>query len=470
MTNADDLTRSFENKAGYLKYSGEIVIYGGTVIDELGYRQVDVVIEDGKIKQLVEPSDLVPKSLKLDATGCWVTPGLVDLHAHLREPGFEDSECIETGSTAAALGGYTAVVAMPNTEPCVDNASVVRDIQKIAATALIEVLPAGAITKSRQGETLSPMAEMAELGVRIFTDDGAGIQDGHVMRMAMEYASGLSGGLANDNGIVLASHAEDTSLSANGQMHEGIWSSKLGIPGILTQAEDVMVYRDISLAKLTGARLHLMHISTAESVRLLALAKAEGFWVTGEVTPHHLTLTDEELKSFDPTMKVKPPLRSSDIQQSLKDALYHGIVDAVATDHAPWSKQFKECAFQDAAFGISGLETALSVMLSSFCQTEQPKNVAQSNTGRLTPQELIGLMSSKPARIAGVYPRHGGPIQKGAVANLCVIDPNFEWVVNPEEMASRSTNTPWLKKKLKGKIRHTIFQGVPVVMDMVAQR
>jgi dihydroorotase len=292
-----------------------VVIRGGTVIDRNGERRADLLVADGHIAAVESALEHPLGASVLDADGCLVCPGLVDLHTHLREPGREESETIETATRAAALGGYTAVVAMPNTEPPLDSAEAVRNVYELAATASVEVAVAGAITVGRAGERLAPMAELAALGVRLFTDDGCGVQSAGLMRRALDYAGGL--------GVTLAQHCEDRTLAAGGAMHEGAWSSRLGIPGIPGAAEDVMVGRDIALARATGARLHFLHLSTSVSIDLVRQAKAEGLPVTAEAAPHHFTLTDRWASGYDPTFKVNPPLRP----QSDVDAVKVGLAE-----------------------------------------------------------------------------------------------------------------------------------------------
>jgi dihydroorotase len=375
-----------------------------------------------------------------------VAPGLVDLHAHLREPGNEEAETIETGSRAAALGGYTAVVCMPNTDPAIDNAAVVRQVLEIGEKALVDVRVAGAITVGRRGEQLAPLAEMAALGVRLFTDDGSGVQDGRLMRRALEYARAL--------GITLAQHCEDASLAAGGHMHEGEWSSVLGIPGVPAEAEEMMVARDIALARLTGTPVHFLHLSTAGSVALVRAAKAAGAHITAEAAPHHFTLTDAVVASYDPVFKVNPPLRTPDDVAAIKAGLADGTIDAIATDHAPHTQDRKEAPFDEAPPGMLGLETALALALGEL---------------ELPIDRIIELLSTRPARIAGIADEHG-TLEVGRPANLCVIDRTHEWVVTPASLASRSRNTPYAGRALTGKVRHTVLRGEPVVIDFEAQR
>jgi dihydroorotase len=419
------------------------------VVDATGERRADVAVADGAV--VAVEADLEPSSdaVVLDAGGCVVAPGLVDLHTHLREPGREEAERVESGARAAALGGYTAVVAMPNTDPPIDSVAVVRQVLDLGATAAADVAVAGAITVGREGERLAPLAEMAALGVRLFTDDGTGVQDARLMRRALEYASALD--------VVLAQHCEESRLAAGGQMHEGEWSSRLGVPGIPAAAEELMVYRDISLARLTGARVHLLHVSTAASVAMVEAAKAEGLPVSAEAAPHHLCLTDAELAGYDPVFKVNPPLRGPSDVAAVRAGLANGALDAIATDHAPHPQEAKEAPFDAAPPGMIGLETALAVALHEL-------------SGVLSIAAIMALLSWRPAKIAGLSADHGGPIAPGTSANLCVIDPRATWVVDPTRMASRSRNTPFAGRRLTGRVRHTVYRGEPVVIDGEAQR
>lgn len=425
-----------------------MLLKGGTVVDASGSRRADVLVK-GEVVAAVEArlGSGPPGATVLDAGGCVVAPGLVDLHAHLREPGAEEAETIETGARAAALGGYTAVVAMPNTEPAADSAAVVRQVLELAKGACCDVRPAGAITVGRQGKVLAPMAEMASLGVQIFTDDGSGVQDASLMRRALEYASGL--------GVVIADHCEEASLAGQGCMNEGVISSFLGLPGRPAVSEEVMVRRDLALARLTGARLHLLHLSSALSVSAVREAKAAGVAVTAEVAPHHLVLTEEAVRSYDPVFKVNPPLRTVADAMALRAGLGDGTIDAIATDHAPHPLEAKQVAFSEAAPGMLGLETALGIALGEL---------------GLPAERVLALMSWQPAVIAGISHLHGGPIAPGTPANLCVIDPARRWRVVPAALASRSHNTPFAGRELTGKARHTIFAGEPVVIGEEAQR
>ena len=423
--------------------AGSLVIKGGRVVDASGEREVDVVVVDGLITGIGAG---LSADHTLDAAGCIVGPGLVDLHSHLREPGKEEAETIESGARGAALGGYTAVLAMPNTTPAMDSAAVVRQVLEIGRTAPCDVYASGAITVGRQGEQLAPMAEMASLGVRIFTDDGAGVQDNGLMRRAMEYASGL--------GVILAQHCEDDALCGGGHMHEGEWSSRLGIPGQPAEAEELMVMRDIALARLTGCRIHFQHLSTTRSVAMVRTAIASGLPVTAEATPHHFTLTHAECQSYDPVFKVNPPLRTAEDVDAVKAGLADGTIAMVATDHAPHTPETKELPFDQAPPGMLGLETALALALTEL---------------DLPIQQILAALSWRPAELMGVSDTHG-MVAEGRPANLCVIDPEFTWTVDGAAMASRSANTPFQGRELRGKVRHTILHGEPVVIDGEAQR
>ena len=422
----------------------EFVIKGGRVIDPSGETFADVLVSGGEI---VAVGPELHATRVVDASGCVVSSGLVDLHAHLREPGDEDAETIESASRAAALGGYTSVLAMPNTDPCIDSASVVRYVRQVAQRALCGVEIAGAITVGREGTQLSPMGELAELGVRIFTDDGRGVQNARLMRRAMEYASGL--------GVTLAQHCEVAELSAGSAMHEGEMSAVLGIAGQPSETEELMVMRDIALVRMTGVRLHFQHLSTAGSVAMVQAAKDSGLPVTGEVTPHHFTLTDEACSSFDPVFRVNPPLRPSADVEQIREGLRSGAIDAIATDHAPHAPQSKEQPFDEAPPGMLGLEYALALALTEL---------------DLPISRVLELMSWNPAAIAGITATNGGRVVAGRRANLCIIDPDATWTIDGSGGASRSSNVAYAGRTVRGRVRHTIFHGEVVVLDGEAQR
>ena len=429
-----------------------INIRGGRILDEttdVQGRLADIHIAGGVITEIVDAGSKLPKAdIDLDATNCFVSPGFVDLHVHFREPGREESETIETGSRAAALGGFTAVVAMPNTEPSQDSRIVVDFVRAQGVRAgLCEVLPSGCITVGRAGQALAPYSELRDAGVTLFTDDGNGVQDPLLMRRALEYARDLD--------ITLAQHCEVSSLTVGAVMHEGSCCSHLGLPGWPAIAEELMVHRDIELVRLTGSRIHFLHLSTERSVEMVRRAKAEGLPITAEATPHHFTLTDEALRSFDPVFKVNPPLRTPSDIAALKEGLRDGTIDAIATDHAPHASHLKEQPLDQAPPGMLGLETALALSLTEL---------------KMDAQAVVAALSWKPARIAGVGDRHGRPVAVGESANLAIFDPTCEWVVDREAVASKSKNTPYHGRTVRGKVRHTVFSGQVVVRDGVAQR
>ena len=431
----------------------DLVIKGGRVVDQAGERAADVGFEDGSIRA-VEPDLDVPNGAQvLDAGGCVVAPALVDLHTHLRQPGREEAETIESGSRAAVLGGYGFLVAMPNTDPAMDSLEVVNWVRhEAAARALCAVEPSAAITVGRGGQTLAPMAELRNQGsVRLFTDDGSGVQDDLMMRRAMEYASGL--------GVTLAQHCEIDRLAAAGHMNEGAWSSKLGIPGIPAEAEELMVSRDLALARLTGATIHFQHLSTAGSVALVRAAKAAGLAVTAEATTHHFTLTDAEVASYDPVFKVNPPLRTDADVAAIRAGLADGTIDAIATDHAPHTQEAKEAPFDQAPPGMLGLATALALALTEL---------------DLPIEKILALMSWQPASILGGFATYRSRIQPatgpGGGASVCIIDPTATWTVDAGGGASRSRNTPYVGRTLTGRVRHTVIDGHAVVVDGEAQR
>jgi dihydroorotase len=435
-----------------------VVIRGGSVVGPEGLRRADVVLDGGVVVAVEETIDAPAGAIVLEAGGCLVGPGLVDLHTHLRQPGREEAETVESGARAAALGGYTAVVAMPNTEPAIDSAGVARDVLALGRGAMADVVVSGAITVGRAGQALAPMGELAALGVHIFTDDGAGVQDGALMRRALDYAKGL--------GVTLAQHCEDDCLSSGGAMHEGCWSSRLGLPGIPAAAEESMVARDIQLVRLTGAPVHFLHLSTAGSVQLVREAKAEGLPVTAEAAPHHMLLTHAEVAGYDPVFKVNPPLRTDSDVSAVIEGLCDGTIDAVATDHAPHAPESKDVPFDLAPPGMLGLQTALPIAWQVLSPT-------------LGPERIFALMSAAPAAIArlrqtdprpGGHSAQGGPLEVGAAANICVFDPAGTTLVDPSRLASRSRNTPYAGRSFSGAVRHTVLRGEPVVIDAVAQR
>ena len=425
--------------------SPSVVVRGATVVNPTEVFEADVKIENGVISEVGKnlSGDVV-----LEAAGCLVSSGFVDLHTHLREPGKEEAETIETGSRAAALGGFTAVVAMPNTDPAQDNVQTIRFVRERGIEAgLCDVVPSGCITVGREGTQLVSYASLAAEGVRIFTDDGNGVQDPLLMRRALEYAGPL--------GVTLAQHCEVARLTEGAVMHEGACCSSMGVPGWPSIAEELMLHRDIELVRLTGARMHFLHLSTEKSVELVRQAKADGLPITAEVTPHHISLTDELLRGFDPVFKVNPPLRTMKDINALKAGLHDGTIDAVATDHAPHAAHTKEQPLDTAPPGMLGLQTALAVLNTSV---------------ELAPQRIAELLSWNPARIAGIGDKHGRPIAVGEPANISVWDTSTVWKVSRDDLASRSKNTPYHGMEIRGAVRHTIYNGHVVVQEGKALR
>lgn len=427
-----------------------IVIRQGLVVGVHDNDVADVLIIDGQIAEVATSIDAPSDAYEVDARDCWVGPGFVDLHAHLREPGRESAETIESGARAGALGGYCALVAMPNTEPALDSVALVSYVLERGARTPLDIAVAGAITKERRGESLAPMAEMAALGVRLFTDDGVGVQDPSVMRRALTYAKPL--------GVRLAQHCEDEALAAAGTMNEGALSGRLGLTGRAALAEELMVMRDIELVRLTGSPLHCLHLSTARSLELVLAARAEGLPVTFEVAPHHFTLDESACASYDPLFKVHPPLRAASDVEALRAALVRGVVDAVATDHAPHAPELKDLVFDEAPAGMLGLEHAASLTFEALGEAADPSTFFQ-------------VLSRGPARIAQLrrgdervrHSAHGGDVSAGEAANITVFDPNCRWVVNRHELASRSMNTPYDGRAMTGRVRATIARGRLVV-------
>ncbi|HEX2154401.1 MAG TPA: dihydroorotase [Acidimicrobiia bacterium] len=409
-----------------------IVIQGGSVVTSDGIITADVAVDDGCI-QAIGHTD-VTDAVRVDASGCWVGPGLVDLHVHLREPGQEWKEDIDSGSRAAAVGGFTAVVAMPNTLPAIDMGHRARFVsERGRQVGRCQVVAAGSITLDRAGTALAHLDELIEAGVRVFTDDGDTLVDAGLLRRAMEYLAGRD--------CVVAQHAEDPGLAGGGHMHEGSVSSRLGIKGLPALAEETIIARDLALVELTGAPYHVQHVSTAGTVDLLRRAKAAGLPVTAEVTPHHLTFDHTEVESMDPDFKMYPPLRTADDVAELRRALADGTIDAVATDHAPHADHEQEVPFEEAPRGVVGLETAVAATLTV---------VGLDQAG------LFERMSTAPARIARLG-EHGRPLEVGGPAHITVIDPTATWM--PDRFSSRSQNSPFRGRKLTGRVMATIFGG-----------
>ena len=420
-----------------------ILLQGGRVIDPVvgldGKR--DILIESGKISAVDKSIPVKPRAAVFDLSGLVVSPGFVDVHAHLREPGREDEETIESGSRSAASGGITSIFAMPNTDPPTDNPAAVGFILKQAALAgMTRVYPVGAVTNGLKGETMSLIGEMVEEGAVAVSDDGRPVFDSQIMRRVLEYTKVFD--------IPVLDHCEDLNLSQEGVMNEGLIATRMGLKGIPTTAEDVMVVRDILLAELTGGRLHIAHVSTKRSAEIIRMAKDRGVRVTAEVTPHHLSLTEESVLGYDTNAKVNPPLRTLEDVESLREALVDGTIDCIATDHAPHHYDEKEKEFNYAPFGLIGFETALAVGITYLVK----QNV-------LTLSQLIDRMSTAPARIMGI---EGGTLAVGARADIAVFDPELPWVVDEKSLHSRSSNTPYRGMELTGKNQMTVLDGTIV--------
>ena len=402
---------------------------------------VDVLVRDGVVVS-VGPGLVAAGVEVLDAAGLVLLPGLVDLHTHLREPGGEESETIATGSAAAALGGYTAVFAMPNTDPVADTDVVVEHVwRRGAEVGLVDVHPVGAVTVGLAGTRMAELGTMARsrARVRMFSDDGRCVHDPLIMRRALEYASALD--------VVIAQHAEDHRLTEGAQAHEGVVASRLGLAGWPATAEETIVARDCALAREAGAALHICHVSGARTIDVLRAAKAAGVRVTAEVTPHHLLLTDARLTGYDPVNKVNPPLRTGADTHAMRAALSEGVIDVVATDHAPHASQYKDTEWAAAKPGMLGLQTALSVVVHTMVEP-----------GLLDWRGVARVLSERPAEIAGL-PDHGRPIAEGEPANLVLVDPDGAWTVRGAALASRSSNTPYEGMRLPATVVATVLRG-----------
>jgi dihydroorotase len=440
VTGTDDV-RSPGRSAGGATRSRDLLITGARV---LGASASDVLVIDGVVAEVGPAAAGAPAGTpRLAADGLVLLPGFVDLHTHLREPGREDAETVASGSAAAAAGGFTAVLAMANTSPVTDTAEAAERVHDLGrACGLADVVPVGAVTKGLGG------AELAELGlmhrsrarVTVFSDDGRCVADARVMRRALEYVRAFGG--------VVSQHAQDPHLAdSRACCHEGEVSGRLGLPGWPGVAEASIIARDVMLAEHSGSRVHVAHVSTADGLDVIRWAKARGIAVTAEVTPHHLVLGTDLLAGYDPLYKVNPPLRPAEDQEALRDGLLDGTIDAVATDHAPHARHDKEHAFEDAAFGMLGLETAFAVVHDLL--------VAD---GRMTWARLAEVMSAAPARIAGLA-GHGHPIVAGAPANLTLVDPSRSWAVDRDASRSRSRNNPWHGRTVTGAVHATVLRG-----------
>ena len=411
-------------------------------------RTSDILVEKDKIMRM-SPQLEAGRHRVVDAKGQIVMPGLIDMHVHLREPGREDKETIESGSRAAVQGGFTSLVCMPNTKPVIDNVMVVEGVMNEARrVGLVNVFPAGAITKGQQGEELVDMLELKEAGCLTLTDDGKAVLNSQTMRLALDYSQMA--------GLLLMQHCQDAALSSGGVMNEGLTSTLLGMRGDPVVAETVIVARDIELAHYLNVPVHLQHISSKRAVQLIRQAKAEGIPVTAEVTPHHLLLTDDAVKSFNPNMKVNPPLRTAEDTEALKQGLRDGTLDCLATDHAPHTVEDKEKGFDDAPFGMVGLETALGLVITHLL-----------GQGILTWPALVEKMSLRPAQLLGLSRK--GVIAEGYDADLIIVDPEAKWTVRSQDFVSKARNSPYLGWELHGQVLTTI-NGGKIVYQKVCPR
>jgi len=418
--------------------TADFLIKGASLPDG---KKADISISNGVIASVSSGFKGEAQTV-IDGKDCVVLPGLVDLHTHLREPGREDAETVLSGSSAGVKGGFTAVSAMANTSPVADTAGVVEQVYRLGQEAgLLDVFPIGAVTQGLKGESLSEIGAMADsvARVRVFSDDGNCVSDPLVMRRALEYIKKFGG--------VIAQHAQDPRMTIGSQMNEGEISARLGLKGWPAVAEEAIIARDVLLADHVKSRLHICHLTTAGGVEIIRWAKARGIDVTAEVTPHHLLLTDDLASSYDPVYKVNPPLRTESDVHALREALADGTIDIVATDHAPHPTESKECEWQEAAFGMLGLETALSIVQKTMI-----------DTGLMNWVQVADRMSIAPARIGG-YEKHGQPLVVGSMANLVVINPAKKWTVDRDLVLSKSSNTPYHGHELPGVITHTFFKG-----------
>jgi dihydroorotase len=425
--------------------SDRVVFRGARLLDPAGgVDEVrDVAVADGRIAG----PEAAAGAEVIDAAGLVLIPGLVDLHTHLREPGHEHKETVATGTRAAAAGGFTAVAAMANTDPVTDHAAIVQAVKDLATAAgSCDVFPVGAITKGLEGASLAEMGEMVDVGVRVFSDDGRCVPTARLLRNALLYAKAFPAEL------VLADHAEDASLVEGGHMHEGSVSYSLGLTGRPAEAEDLIVARDLSIARASGGRLHLCHLSSGRAVELVRRAKAEGVRVTAEVTPHHLVFVDEDLRTYDTSKKMNPPLRTEQDRQALREGVADGTIDVIATDHAPHAVEEKDMEFDRSPPGTIGLETALAAVLTHLVEP-----------GIVSLSRAIEALSTTPARILGAV-EHGGPLEPGRPANLTVFDPAEEWTVEPP-FVSKARNSAFTGERLRGRVRYTMLRGAMTVAE-----
>jgi dihydroorotase len=424
-----------------------ILIENGTVIDPANSieGEFDVLIDKGKVER-IEPRGgfgNLQVAQKFDAKGCWVVPGFIDLHVHLREPGFEWKETIKTGTEAAVLGGFTSVCSMPNTRPTNDCAEITRFIiEKARAAGAARVLPIGSVTRALQGKEMSPLSELREAGCVAFSDDGEPVWDSGLMRRALEWCRMLD--------VPISCHEEDKALSCGGCMNESALSTRLGLKGMPGVAEEVMIARDIELARFTKSKAHICHVSTARGVELIRRAKNDGIWITAEVTPHHLLLTEESVGDYDTHSKMSPPLRSEEDRIGVLEGLADGTIDAVASDHAPHENDSKRVEFSKATFGILGLQTSLPLLLELHSK------------GALTRRRVIEALTAGPARSFGLS---FGRIERGRDADISVIDPAKGWRFDRQANRSLSFNSPFLDRELRGQARHVLVAGRAVVVD-----
>ena len=414
----------------------------------LGERVADILIEDGKIARIGQDLEAADAQV-VDASGQIALPGLVDIHTHLRQPGYEASETVETGTRAAALGGYTAVFAMANSLPVADTAAVVEQVDRLGKeSGWCRVQPIGSVTVGLKGEFLSDIGSMAtsEAKVRVFSDDGMCVYDPAIMRRALEYVKTFDG--------VIAQHAQEPRLTEGAQMNEGKVSADLGLTGWPAVAEEAIIARDVLLAEHLNSRLHICHLSTKGSVEVVRWAKSRGVQVTAEVTPHHLILTDEKARTYDPIFKVNPPLRTEEDVLALRQAVADGIIDVIGTDHAPHPAESKECEWACAANGMTGLEQALSIIQMTLVEP-----------GHITWADVAQIMSETPAKIGSLDTEQGRPLAEGEPANIVLVDPKATRVIKPEEQATKGKNNPYRGMEVPGAVRATFYAGHPTVLN-----